>query len=91
MRQFAYLFATTALLTTTACSSLNAPLSSDFGDATKANFVANVDDARPMLGDPTPDARVIDGAIDRYQQDEVKRPDTPASYTPGATGGGEEE
>ncbi len=74
MKRFTVGSAAVALLLVTGCADVNQPLSPLFGEATKANFEAMVDDPRPVEGDPVPDAGVIDAAIDRYRQDQVKRP-----------------
>ena len=77
-----------AMLLASGCTTAREPLSPTLGQAAKANFEAMVDDPRPLEGDPVPDARVIDGAIDRYQQDEVKPPRTSDDYrTTGGSGG----
>ncbi len=88
MKRFAVGIAATALLLGTACTGMNEPLSPLQGQAVKANFMEMVDDPRPVEGDPVPDARVIDGAIDRYQQDNVKPPRRPGGYRTNGPGGG---
>lgn len=74
MRRFTAGISAATLLLVTGCAGMNEPLSPDFGQSVKANMATMVGDTRILEGDPVPDARVIDRAIDRYQTDNVKQP-----------------
>ncbi len=80
MKHLKLSFAAAAMLLTTACAGGNEPLSPLHGAAVDTNIKAMALDIPAAEGNPSPDARVIDGAIDRYQQDNVKRPSGIGSF-----------
>lgn len=56
------------------CVNLNYDLSTVQGKATAANFALQVVDPAPAEGAPEMDAEMADAAVERYRNDEVKKP-----------------
>lgn len=65
--------------TAAGCTNLNYPQSTVDSYAVKQNFAAQVVDPTPAEGAPKADAGKVDGAAERYRNDEVKQAGAEAS------------
>lgn len=54
------------------CTNLALPISTTQDQFAKQNFAAQVVDPEPAEGAPQADAEMVDAAVDRYRNDEIK-------------------